>query len=539
MRLAIRELKIGVFPRTAFDERLPFFHMLGHALNLTFEARSLGDYASLAGSLLFSDSQSDVDQCRGSGLGLLHFHFAEFQHTIRSKCVNFADSRNLHAAFRGQSLTDPSLFSFCPLNLGKPVLASIDELPVWTREELNSQILYTVGTDLPQGAPNAFFDRYFRHESWFAILPLLALLRECIASSYWLGMEPRASIIIDDPNLHRKTYGFIDFQNLAQHAEQHNYHASIATIPLDMWYTDDDAAAIFRGNPRRLSLLLHGINHTSNELARKCSEEAALATLANGLQRVEQFEKKTGLSVARVMAAPHGAFAENFAKAMSFLEFDGACVSVGSLVRWNPDKHWPADMGLDPVQAIGDGSLPVFHRIGFSETAIRLLAFLGHPIIVTAHHQDCVMNYYQFERLANTINGISETKWCGIREISRSNYSTQQIKGSLKVFLFSRYVFVNLPPQIDTLEFKRTSFCANDIRISIETLRQQRKPLVIENLEVSLLSGLQQQVVVRIIPPRLVPSRELESSSTPWWPFVRRVLTEARDRMLPLVSKRN
>ena len=537
MRLGIPGLKIGIFPRTAREERRSFFCILGKALDLSFEARNEGDFANLAGVLLFSDSPSDLDACRASGLSVLQFHISGSQQATRTKIVKFTTSDALHAGFSGQTLCDPSLMSFCPLKKEQGVLASIDGYQVWTREQLGKQILHTVGIDLPSCVPNGFFNQFFRESSWFKVFPLLTFLKDCLPAFCWLETQARASIIIDDPNLHRTDYGFIDFHNLVRHADRHNYHASIATIPLDMWYTNTAAAATFRDNPKRLSLLLHGVNHTLYELAQECSDQMALATLAEGLRRVERFETKSGLPVARVMTAPHGAFAEHFASAMTCLEFEGACVSLPSLLYWNPQRAWPAETGLSIAQAMGRGSLPVFHRIGGLDIDIRLLSFLGHPIIVFTHHQDCINNYIKFEQLATTINGISKTKWCSVGEIARSNYYAQRSNSTLLIYLFSRYCSLDLPPGTISLQFKSTPFCAKDVAVPLGMLKGKGESVVIENLALSW-NEASNQVSVRIIPSRLLSHREMSLPPAPWRPFLRRFATEARDRALPLVPSR-
>ena len=48
--------------------------------------------------------------------------------------------------------------------------------------------------------------------------------------------ELRACFVIDDPNLHALRYGHISYPALAQHAEEHGYHAAMAMIPLDAWF---------------------------------------------------------------------------------------------------------------------------------------------------------------------------------------------------------------------------------------------------------------------------------------------------------------
>ena len=538
MRLGTPGLKIGIFPRTALLERRSFFFTLGKALDLTFEPRDVGDYSDLSGILLFSDSPSDREACEASGLSVLHFRISGPQQSVNSRTVKFSNTDTLHSAFRGQVLTDPSLTTFCPLTTEREVFASIDGFPVWVRRRLEAQNLHSVGVDLPPCDQDSFFNQFFRDNSWFRALPLLSFLKECLPACCWLEAQPRASIIIDDPNLHGTRYGFIDYKNFVSHAEQHNYHASIATIPLDFWYTNAAAVAIFRDNPKRLSLMLHGVNHTLNELGQQCSDVMAVATLAEGLRKAERFERKSGLSVARIIAAPHGAFAEHFASAMALLGFEGACVSLPSLLYWNPKRHWSADTGLNFAQSMGTDSLPVFHRIGPLDIDIRLLTFLGHPVIVYAHHNNCIGNYGQLEKWADSINGIAKPKWCSVGDIARSNYYySRRPDGTLLTFLYSRYCELDLPPETSCLEFRPTPFSTRHTLVSLETLRQKNEPVVSGNLTLSCTNN-SNRVSVRVIPSRLLSHLEIGALPTPWWAYTRRIITEVRDRTLPLMTRR-
>src|SRR5208283_5127567 len=104
------------------------------------------------------------------------------------------------------------------------------------------------------------------------MLPLLQWLREICAGASPVGPPLRACFIFDDPNLHWPRYGFVDYRQLAAQAEKENYHVSFATIPVDAWFTHSGTAGIFREHRSRLSLLIHGNNHTKRELARPYTE---------------------------------------------------------------------------------------------------------------------------------------------------------------------------------------------------------------------------------------------------------------------------
>ena len=248
------------------------------------------------------------------------------------------------------------------------------------------------------------------------MVPLLHFLRELLGPDGWPLPEPRATFIIDDPNLHSRRYGYIDFERLVNHASAHNYHATIATVPLDAWYFDRNVAALFSTHKQRLSIMMHGVNHVADELAREYTEAEALQLLATGLRRITEFESRAGVKVARVMAAPHGAFPEPIADPMVRLGFESACVSIGSLIRWNLGSIGPLDLGFSFAQALGTHGFPVFHRTSTNQIDIRLSAFLGHPIVIATHHQDCASNFALIEKLANMVNGFRRYDGCQSRK---------------------------------------------------------------------------------------------------------------------------
>jgi hypothetical protein len=64
--------------------------------------------------------------------------------------------------------------------------------------------------------------------------------------------------MLDDPNLHWRTYGYVDYAQIAAHAKIHNYHMSFAMIPLDTWYVHKPTALLFQQNRNQISLLFHG-----------------------------------------------------------------------------------------------------------------------------------------------------------------------------------------------------------------------------------------------------------------------------------------
>ena len=111
------------------------------------------------------------------------------------------------------------------------------------------------------------------------------------------------------------------------HAEANGYHVSFATIPLDLWWASQKAVSLFANRVDLLSLLVHGNDHVFRELDRTQSDRERAEALAQALRRVDRFERRYGVPIARVMAPPHGACSHATAAALLRSGFEALCVS--------------------------------------------------------------------------------------------------------------------------------------------------------------------------------------------------------------------
>src|SRR5438045_9510001 len=74
---------------------------------------------------------------------------------------------------------------------------------------------------------------------------------------------------------------------------------------MDAWYVHSATTRLFRENKSRLSLLIHGNNHTYRELTQARTDARQQALAIQALRRIERRERLSGLEVARVLAGPH------------------------------------------------------------------------------------------------------------------------------------------------------------------------------------------------------------------------------------------
>jgi hypothetical protein len=528
------KIRVAVAPATEYELRRRLFDMLSSQLEVSFEPHTPGDYKGLQGLIALSGAGEAAREVSVRNVSCYEVILSQRIPVEAQSAITFTSSAGVHPAFRGKPLADSSLLNFSPVPDSCESLAKVGQQTIWGVQQQGNQEHHRVGVDVPVFTEKDFFHNHFRERCWFAMVPLLHFLRRLLGEEGWPAPEPRASFIIDDPNLHHRSYGYIDFQKLATHAAANNYHATIATVPLDAWYFDRKVAALFQSHKKHISLMMHGVNHVADELARSYDEQDALSLLATGLRRIAALESRSGVSVARLMAAPHGAFSEFIADLMVRLGYEGACVSVGSLLRWNPEKSWPANLGFAVAQPLGNLALPVFHRVGISETDIRLSVFLGHPLIVATHHQDCVSNFARLQFMANIVNSIDSVQWMGIEDISRTNFVSQTQNQKLRIWPYSRRFIVPLSSEITEVQVCGSPYC-DGFTIDLHNPCQDGIETAVNNAPARY--RISNNTMEIFFPPaNSVEYVQVAGKSAGMWPIVRRLLTEARDRTQPILS---
>jgi hypothetical protein len=528
------KIRVAVAPATEYELRRRLFDMLSSQLEVSFEPHTAGDYEGLQGLIALNGAADAAREAPLHNVSCYEVILSQPIPFAAESAITFTSSAAVHRAFRGKTLPDSSLINFSRVFHSFESLAKVGEQTIWAVEQQSNREHQWVGVDIPVLTERDFFHNHFRERRWFAMVPLLHFLRRLLGPDGWPAPEPRAGFIIDDPNLHHRSYGYIDFEKLANHAAAHNYHATIATVPLDAWYFDRKVVDLFQIHKKHISLMMHGVNHVADELARSYEEKDALSLLATGLRRIADLESRSGLDVARIMAAPHGAFSEFMADLMVRLGYEAACVSIGSLLRWNPERVWPSNLGFPMAQPLGSLGFPVFHRTGISEIDINLSAFLGHPVIVATHHNDCVSNFARLESMANTVNSIDNIRWMGIEEISRTNFVSKMQNGTLRIWPYSRHVIVPLSQETTGVEVCRSTY-SRGFTIAVHNhLRDGTEAAVHSSPARCRISSNTLEIFFPA--SNTVDYSQIESKGVGLWPVVRRILTEARDRTQPILS---
>jgi hypothetical protein len=413
------------------------------------------------------------------------------------------------------------------------VLATIDGTPVWWRLGKGHSALETSAFTLAELGDGEALREHLRAGRFMGLLPLVHFLQQTLGEDGWTLPPLRASFVVDDPNLHWSSYGFLNYKQLIQHATRHGYHMSFATVPLDGWLVNRKAAALFAQNTTVLSLITHGNDHVARELGRLNDDAQAQAAIAQGLRRIAALQRRSNVAVEPILAPPHGACSEAALRAAFRLGVDAACISRPYPWRDNQPAA-SAIAGWQPADLVA-GGLPVLPRYPLSAPRddLPLRALLGQPLILYGHHGDFREGLDVLEQATNDINALGDVQWGSVGWIARGNYSTRNLGESLLVRMHSRRIALAPPPGATSARIfleephggasgQRVTHPHGTLPLSFAAGVGVSEPLALESeraFELTLAADAP-------LSPDQIPAPAINP-----WPLVRRALVEARDRL--------
>jgi hypothetical protein len=300
----VRRRTVGVFPASAHHRFPRLFAALELAYPVRFEGRQKGELGGLEGVVEIGGGDQ-AEAAAALGVPSLRLLAPEPGDAEGRAELELAADPQLDRCLHGARLPDERIGGCLGETEQAPeratVLASCGGASVWTRRGGLQTALLSPRELEPT---EALRERLCGHRS-AALLPLVHFLRELTADEIPQAPPLRASFLFDDPNLHWPTYGFVDLPALGEHARLNGYHAALATVPLDGWFAHPRALRALQRSDGGLSLLIHGNDHYGGELGRPQTPSEALALAAQALRRVAAFERRTGVKIDRVMVPPH------------------------------------------------------------------------------------------------------------------------------------------------------------------------------------------------------------------------------------------
>jgi hypothetical protein len=164
-------------------------------------------------------------------------------------------------------------------------------------------------------------------------------------------------------------------------------------------------------------------------------------------------------------------------------------------------------------------------------------AFLGQPLILYLHHADLRSGLEPLRAAARRVAELGEVRWMSLASIARGSALCREHDGVATVTLYARDVRLPRPAATNVRVEVPRVFGARDLmRLVVDG----------ESHDVKVDADGRASVTLSDLPPghelRIqisAPGQMAAATVGEWrpraWPLARRVLTEARDRALPLV----
>jgi hypothetical protein len=382
--------------------------------------------------------------------------------------------------------------------------------------------------DSPAGRDSSLLERFE------TFVPVMMFIRKHFGTRCWNPEKTRGCVLIDDPLL-RPNYGYVNFGKLLQTLQRQNCSASVAFIPWNYRRTHPPVAALFNSHPGRLSLCVHGCDHTRREF---CTADAQRLRhlIRSALWRMEQHERLFGVKFDPVMVFPQGFFST---QAMNELAQSRFLAAINS-------TPFPADRP-EGILTLKDLLEPAITQFGNFPLLIRrypknpaefaLDLFLGKPLLIVEHHDYFRDGYEDMEGFVAKLNALdSRLHWaspatiCSGLCLQRANEA-----GGLDVRFYTDYfLWTNHEDQPQNCNFFRRA--APGGAVKAVKVNGQPSDWVFEGdyvkITAQLAAGQRAEVTVERVTPLPAPQTYREGLLGKTKVFFRRHLCEFRDNFV-------
>ncbi len=294
-------------------------------------------------------------------------------------------------------------------------------------------------------------------KAFSSVAPILLFLRYAAGDYAWHPVGHYANLTIDDPWLMNHT-DICLISSFCTRWKEHNFHTTIAFIPWNFDRSEANVIELFRSNPDRFSISVHGNDHSHQEFSgdESASISVQSSKIRQSIARMEQFRKLTGVPYDRFMIFPHRIASEPTFVELNRYGFLGTANSLN--VPSGPP--FPKDpMFLLRSYTKNYGSFLSMFRYSAEEPIpeldIAIQSFLGNPLLFYGHEKLFDSGIDAFNGIADFVNKLQpETRWTGLGEIARNLYLVRKRDdGAFDVQMMSNEVVLRSQPDLAKTEF--------------------------------------------------------------------------------------
>lgn len=473
----------------------------------------------------------------------LFIPYRKVSHSEKKISITFIeDESSVAPVFHGRTLTekDVECIDISSFEQFDTIVAHNENVPVWKKTVKDMIDVHVISTLLSEKYHNLPVYQILRRERFFTALAVFNFIRMHCHESIWHYPQLRASLTVDDPNLHSMDYGYLSYNTLVEQLKYLDGHATIATVPFDLlFYQNKKVIDFVKKNSRYVSLCAHGLFHLKGDLKNNKHTSLSPAAYLKWADMVmRRFENKTGLMISRLFIPPHERLGIDFLIAAQSIKCLGFCLGGkpnGITTDIDPDE---ITTGITP--ATWSYEIPIYLRENlaiFSKSApdvgiqqdLLLQAFLNKPLFLCCHHNDFRDGYQTMQKAVNYINSIEDVIWSDTDKICQNNFAFRRNGSCLDIKLFTTNAKISVPDWCQSVRILNRS--ANDISvISGEIVccptEEFEFPLN-DHRDISIIQILKNREITK---NTISPMLFLQA-------FVRRIACEGRDRLLPISRK--
>jgi hypothetical protein len=274
-------------------------------------------------------------------------------------------------------------------------------------------------------------------EHFLSAVPLVLYIKWAFSEVCWNGPEANACLVIDDPLL-KPTHGFVNFNELACLMKRHRFSTNIAFIPWNWRRSSPEVVRLFRENPERFSLSVHGCDHARAEFGSPDPHRVQVK-IKQAVARMAGHETRTGICHDRVMVFPQGVFSQAAMDALKHADFIAAVNNDVISAGPRPRAITISDVWDTAVMAYSN--FPIFTRRnpweGVENFAFDLL--LGKPAIIVIHHDFCNDRCLHLVNFIQRLNALNcRLTWRSLGEaVKRSCRQRERSPGLVEVEMYA------------------------------------------------------------------------------------------------------
>ena len=360
------------------------------------------------------------------------------------------------------------------LNRGSVVISLGDYAILVRFKAGNGFIFIDSGNQYKDLEENALRDLY-RPQNFSVLVPKMFFIRGAFGDYCWHSKVDFANLTIDDPRL-VQPWGNIDYFQLLQEMDLHNFHTTIGFIPRFFTTTIDCVASLFINRSDRFSIVQHGNNHdgyefyfyTQQQVDSMCEANGGLwcdssthfprslqeqeADILEGLTRMYEHQTRSGVSFGRVMIFPWGIAPTatlGILKKYNYLAtINAQTVPLGEelVPYWSYGIHPAEDYFSNFPLLIRRHPCTSYFPFVMDKFNWPFVLFIDRPLLLYSHHNEIFQNGVDgFNPVADYINDslYGEVKWASLDEILKHLYwEKENNDGSVSVWVWTNDVVI-------------------------------------------------------------------------------------------------